>query len=201
MTASGFFAPVTSPRQLNSFTQYRSVRPPPPTRPTIQVEASRQAGSVPVVCARPVSVPTLTVTNATPSPTPPTSSPPPPDYPNSSPPKYAPIPLSSERALLLAPPPSFYETGYCPHCLEQSTPCHCRRRHDRADWVVRLLVILNVIVWAAVIWGYVHEWNDPDLGYPGCIGIGIGYGYPGCPGNPNADPSLTCIGEARHGRG
>lgn len=213
MTGPRFFAPITTPTGA-SFNLHGGVRPPPshprpqpdpasrgvhPMHQAPQLPSSTQSAP-PIQAARPSStVPTLIVTNPTPTPTPSAaSSPPPPDYPTSSPPKYAPIPLSSERALLLAPPPSFYDPSYCPHCLEQSSPCsRCGSRGGNADWVVRLLVVLNVVVWSAVIWGYINEWNDPDTAYPGCVGMGVGYGgyYPGCTDDPMVNIARTCLGE------
>ncbi len=130
---------------------------PPPTDHGAQTNDSGQANSIP----------RLTITQPTPLPSPP-------PYPTSSPPKYAPLPSSSsEQTLLLAPPPTFAQS----QCQGQFCPnsCTCnpesRSTQEQADWVVRLLILLNILVWGAVVWGYYVAWMDPGFG---CGGLGIG---------------------------
>lgn len=108
----------------------------------------------------PHPIPEVTITD----PTPPSS---PPAYVLSSPPKYATFPSgSSEQTLLLGPPPSFESLHRCP----ESHICETKR----ADWVVRALIVLNILVWATVIWGYYLEWNGMDVRRGLCGGWGLG---------------------------
>jgi len=111
------------------------------------------------------TIPTLTITEATPIPSPPA-------YITSSPPKYAALPSNTtEQTLLLAPPPFYIDidsesssTG-CRRC-DVDVASHARHtcgrdRDPKADYIKWILIFLNVAVWSAVIWGYYVEWKDP----------------------------------------
>ncbi|OWZ50424.1 hypothetical protein C368_06567 [Cryptococcus neoformans 125.91] len=101
-----------------------------------------------------------------------------------SPPSYKPLPSSSDITLLLAPPPPFYQAT-CPHASERDTllpihshSCsHCfeyQRNSLRPygsygctiDWAVILLVLLNVLVWGAAIYGYWCEFTAEPVAWP-----------------------------------
>ncbi|RXK39736.1 hypothetical protein M231_02929 [Tremella mesenterica] len=100
-----------------------------------------------------------------------------PPYITSSPPKYAPLPMVNEHAVLLAPPPH-YHTPHCPHsandpygCSDAETGvgrCQCCRREGQSqkqlDLVVIVLVVLNVVVWGIVAYGYWAQWSEGTLG-------------------------------------
>jgi hypothetical protein len=102
----------------------------------------------------PIPMPQVTLTQPTPIGSRFTSSPP--AYVTSSPPKYAASPADTETALLFAPPPSFDEAQQCVRCLEADWTCRrCAERDEAPDWVVWLLSVLNVLVWSAVLLGYV----------------------------------------------
>jgi len=121
-------------------------------------------------------IPSIMIT----SPTPPS----PPTYLPLSPPKYCPISSSHEQTLLLAPPPSFTEsTNRCRACdLETARHSHwhsCSRGRG-ADWVKWVLILMNVVVWILVLWGYWVEWNwahpDGSGGPCGAWGVGMADG-------------------------
>ena len=126
----------------------------------------------------------------------------PPAYFTSSPPKYAPIPATEETALLIGPG----LRAYCPTCdVEGATRGYCRCADRTADWIVRILVVLNLLIWSAVFWGYFASWIDGgniDWGCGGYPMIGGGYGavYPHCGDRPvgGGDANFwngDCIGE------
>lgn len=76
-------------------------------------------------------------------------------------PSYRLLPQSAEAILLLAPPPR-----YC-HCtcdaesqIHAHDTCGRRATQSRAgDLVVTTLIVLNVLLWAAVVWGFYTEWT------------------------------------------
>lgn len=101
-----------------------------------------------------------------------------------SPPSYKPFPSPSDTTLLLAPPPPFYQAT-CVHASEGGTllpihshPCaHCfeyQRDSLRSygphgctiDWAMILLVLLNVLVWSAVVYGYWCEFTGQEVAWP-----------------------------------
>ncbi|CAD6579021.1 MAG: hypothetical protein TREMPRED_002341 [Tremellales sp. Tagirdzhanova-0007] len=130
------------------------------------------------------TIPIVIITEATPI----TS---PPEYETPSPPKYAAIPSSArEQTLLLAPPPSFADATRCRRCdLEAADHQHTCETTTAPDWVTRLLILLNVIVWSAVFWGYYLEWADPQSDLCGAWGIGpasstFGGMWPSCVDRP-----------------
>jgi hypothetical protein len=165
MTGPAFFAPVyldqyiptraqtgSASLHIPTLSLHRSVRPPPAPR-TI-----------------PIPLPAVTLTTPTPIPSPP-HSPPPPSYStplSRSPPKYLPFPSSQETALLLAPPPAFTAQPICFICdPEGILECRHSQRREHSDWVVRALIVLNLLVWALVIWGYWSQWSGDRLGNNG----------------------------------
>ena len=174
MTGPSFFAPVYPPQHLashvgtRSFSTHQSIRPP-----ADPVRVSSRPFFVPnppdqnLLDAE--SHPTMSVTSATRSASPPA-------YVTSSPPKYAPLPAECETALLLAPPPTFAESIRCNRCdLEgsyHSTTCPHLSPSAGSDWVVRLLILLNLLVWVAVLWGYWAQWTDTDCEGLNCGGFG-----------------------------
>ncbi|AAW46933.1 hypothetical protein CNBM0920 [Cryptococcus deneoformans B-3501A] len=99
-----------------------------------------------------------------------------------SPPSYKPLPSSSDTTLLLAPPPPFSQAT-CPHASQRDTllPIHSHScthcfEYQRGslwpygsygctiDWAVFLLVLLNVLVWGSVIYGYWCEFTAKPIG-------------------------------------
>ncbi|WVQ61931.1 uncharacterized protein L199_000064 [Kwoniella botswanensis] len=111
----------------------------------------------------------------------------PPRYTPNSPPLYKPLPSPSEGTLLLAPPPSFLAstcpyvhsanpselpTHSCPHCYSHSGPQP--QTADTVDWMVALLIILNLFVWGAVAWGYICEYTDGDFQWGDLVGSCVG---------------------------
>ncbi|WVF70630.1 hypothetical protein IAT40_005423 [Kwoniella sp. CBS 6097] len=73
-------------------------------------------------------------------------------------------------------------THSCPHCFDlhaaadDSIPDSPGRESDSMDLIVALLVLLNIVVWSAVIYGYIQEfanggagpsgeWNWPGFGH------------------------------------
>ncbi|WWC86503.1 uncharacterized protein L201_001380 [Kwoniella dendrophila CBS 6074] len=115
---------------------------------------------------------------------------------NSSPPDYKPLPSPNEGTLLLASPPSFQAstcpylsssidpldlpTHTCPHCLSHTN--NQSRHKEKLDWVIALLVILNIFVWGLVGYGYwqqftgdsvdIGSWFTSYLGGQGASGWG-----------------------------
>lgn len=82
-----------------------------------------------------------------------------PPYFSPNPPPYPPHPSDPEKALILFNPADVVESPDTPD-LEANTQIKSRK----TDWVVRILLILNVIVWGMVLIGslsgtcYVFEW-------------------------------------------
>ena len=205
MTGPAFFGPdvetsgESCPAFPTRFTIPQSIRPPIfPPLPSRMTEPCRPP---PGYCPDPEhpqdpSVPTLTITSATPSTTPPA-------YNSSTPPKYAAIPSSTtEQTLLLAPPPFYVERDCdetrCRRCRFVSRTPHTCGRSSQADWVKRLLIVLNVLVWGAVLGGYWLEWRSPGAmgrGMWGPPSIIIGGVWPYCVESPGA----TGIGASSQG--
>lgn len=170
MTGPSFFTPnygLESPSPSSGFTLYGSVRPPtatPDASPRGEQGSNSDQANVPLprrcACTENRSIPPApAVTLTPPSPDHPISAPP--SYATPSPPKYALLATDTETALLLAPPPSFDESTRCAQCIENAWPCS-RCKPGKADWVVSLLIVLNLVVWSAVIWGYVSQWRDAN---------------------------------------
>ena len=169
MTGPAFFAPdddAGCPAPSSDLAIRGAVHFTPvlrPADPPVRADSStRNTLLIPPVAskarARPIAqAPSMTLT----PPTPEESASAPPSYATPSPPKYALVAADSETALLLAPPPPFDEPTRCSRCLESASPC-VRCQPGRVDWVVRALIVLNLIVWGAVIWGYAKEWDNPN---------------------------------------
>ena len=227
MPLTGFFAPVFSSygTPARGFTQHGTVRPPshhiqPTPVPAEQAHgpvsdddtpsrqpASRPDGADVPASAGPRSIPIVTLTRPTPMSSPCPSahassfSSAPPSYISTSPPKYAIVPHSDETALLFAPPPTFNESTRCGECLESSNQCRrCRRAAaiGETDWLVRLLILLNLIVWGIVVWGYLSDMTCPDWDWSrGGLGSGYGGMGPGClwasAGHADGGPDATSM--------
>ncbi|WWD17636.1 hypothetical protein CI109_102077 [Kwoniella shandongensis] len=132
----------------------------------------------------------------------------PPSYallPMSSPPGYKPLPSSSDLTILLAPPPPFYQatcphadspspshtsphgggilpSHSCPYCFRTTSSHDSGRERERErgkDWMVTILVVLNIIVWGAVIYGYYCEFTTLDSGAAAPGGGDWKWGPPG----------------------
>lgn len=187
MTGPSFFAPIFSGfhdggASSGSFSVHQSVRPPPSAPRTISRPTPRSCPTPSGVSpSNPLGANYGSLALSTIPESPPRSvaSIAPPAYATSSPPKYAPLPADEERALLLAPPPTFHDAiNYCRNCEVElahhhrlNCPNYRRGSGPAADWVVRLLILLNIVVWSAVVWGYWSEWNNlPE----GSIGWGCG---------------------------
>ncbi|WVQ82510.1 hypothetical protein IAT38_004639 [Cryptococcus sp. DSM 104549] len=168
----------------DSWTSAASLPAPPPA-PQSHIHSQAQgARPIPIPAgSQLLIVPSITYTS--PSPTAPTPRSLPPSYVPPSPPTYKPLPTGSDTTLLLAPPPSFYQAT-CPHLHQHahvddgthgrddeealiashSCPYCFHRPRDRrereartCDRVVAFLVLLNIVVWGAVIWGYYCEFT------------------------------------------
>nr|ODN87546.1 hypothetical protein L203_03323 [Cryptococcus depauperatus CBS 7841] len=96
---------------------------------------------------------------------------PPPSYTDSfSPPIYKLLSSSSDPTILLAPPPSFHHAVcICPQSeqgdlLPQYRCVHCLGERERpqknSDWVVLILLLLNLVVWGIVLYGYYCEFTS-----------------------------------------
>lgn len=153
MTGPHFFAPIGFDDHLapfiGSFATHSTVRPPP-HRPVHRI--------VPNAHPIHISTPATVASSDSLPPYHTFSSPRANAQPPAALPSYQPFPQSAEAILLLAPPPT-----YCPcACDPESDAAHtrCQGRHSRTqDLVVLILIILNVLVWAAVVWGICFEWT------------------------------------------
>ncbi|RSH92043.1 hypothetical protein EHS25_009414 [Saitozyma podzolica] len=88
----------------------------------------------------------------------------PPSYTSPAPPLCSPIPQDTESSLLLAPPPRYTWTT-C-GCDPESHRCrHRSKDHHQArhDLFVVLLMLLNILIWSAVLLGYWQEWRNGDV--------------------------------------
>ncbi|KIR27850.1 hypothetical protein I307_02770 [Cryptococcus deuterogattii 99/473] len=100
-----------------------------------------------------------------------------------SPPSYKPFPSPSDTTLLLAPPPFYQATCFhaseggtllpihshsCPHCFEyQRDSLRSYGLHRcTIDWVMILLVLLNVLVWSGVVYGSWCEFRGQEVVWP-----------------------------------
>jgi hypothetical protein len=176
MTGPSFFAPtgdIYAPFS-NSFLVYGSVRPPPPNnRPP-------PAYQRPIPIPQPLDLPTP-VTHRAPSygTIDPSRIPYiiPRTVPGQAPtslPSYCPLPQSSEAIFLLAPPPRYCR---CEAENQVHNLCDRRARDNRlGDAIVTLLIVLNVLVWTAVIWGLCIEWEPITIGGFEDLG-GVVFGY------------------------
>ena len=173
MTGPSSFAPNYGPGSpvplstSSSFTIYGAALPPPgphgcsPAQTRRDIQPDNTGLMPPPRCncthSRPISQAPAVIL------TPPTPAQPilaPPSYATPSPPKYAIVAADTETALLLAPPPSFEESTRCSRCIEDVSQ-FCRCQPGKVDWIVRALVVLNLIVWGAVLRGYISQRNEP----------------------------------------
>ncbi|WVQ76988.1 hypothetical protein IAR50_006667 [Cryptococcus sp. DSM 104548] len=111
-----------------------------------------------------------------------------------SPPEYKPLPSSHDTTLLLAPPPSFHQAT-CPHSqavtyvsiLPQHSCPHCfdldggseDPESRLSDKVAIGLVILNIVIWGMVFYGYWREWNGEIPAWGGGVSRVGGHGASG----------------------